>query len=279
MNEHSARFFEDKSVARKAKFFIFAPPLITDRKSKRPSPNAPFRGAERWQTSVYYLWWEYLRRSDTYKATCANGGKGKLAKLYADFDDVFEEHETKKEAFWSWWREHAHLFWEPDARAVDEVHKVNDLEQTDLVVRLALEVRTAHIVRQVRRLLRENSERVKQARAKSRAKYPVRSKVKLASLYKHLVVYDVYVCNPQMKLHEIADAAGLVVNDTWDYYDENGNLAGKRSLNWLWRNGYDADAKEGEKVVKRRKRQLARQHIVAAKEYIANVEKGLFPLR
>lgn len=279
MTELGARLFEDTSLSNQRRFFIFAPPLFTERKSKRPLPNAPFRGAERWQTNIYYLWFEYLRRSKAYGVTCAKGGKGKLAKLYADFGDVFEKKGTDKDTFQSWWRTHAHLFWEAEARRVAEIQDVNDKEDTDLIVRLALEVRTAQIVRQVRRLLRENAERVKQAREKSRAKYPVRSKVKLTSLYKHLVVYDTYVANPKMKLHEIADAAGLRVDDSWNYYDKNGNFAGKRSVGWLWRNGYDADAKEGEKVVKRRKRQIARQHIVAAQEYIANVEKGLFPLR
>ena len=36
-----------------------------------------------WDNSVYYLWWEFLRRHDGYKETCENGGKGKYAKLYA----------------------------------------------------------------------------------------------------------------------------------------------------------------------------------------------------
>jgi hypothetical protein len=279
MSELAAKLFEDKTLTRTSKFFVYAPPLFSRQKSKRPLPNKPFKTAERWQTSIYYWWFEYLRRSKAYEATCAKGGRGKLAKLYADFGDVFEKKGTDKDTFQSWWRTHAHLFWEAEARRVAEVQDVNDMEDTDLVVRLALEVRNAHMVKQLRLLLRENAERVKQAREKSRAKYPVRSKVKLTSLHKHLVVYDTYVANPKMKWHEIADTAGLVVDDTWDYYDENGDLAGKRSVNWLWRNGYEADAKEGEKVVKRRKRQIARQHVVAAQEYIACVEKGFFPCR
>ena len=279
MDEVAGNRFEDTTLAKTAKFFIYAPPLITQRKSKRPLPNAPFPNAERWQTSIYYLWWQYLRRSKAYKTTCAKGGKGRLAKLYADFGDVFAEKKTEQDTFWSWWKAHAHLFWEPEARKVAEANEVRDVEETDLVVRIAMEVRTAHIVRQIRRLLRENEAKVKQARAKSRAKYPVHTKVNLSALHKHLEVYDVSTANPKMKLHEVADAAGLSVDNRWNYYDENGDLAGKRSVDWLWRNGYDADAKEGEKVIKRRKRQIARQHIKAAEEYIACVEKGYFPCR
>ena len=279
MDEVAGKRFEDSTLTKTAKFFIYAPPLITQRKSKRPLPNAPFANAERWQTSIYYLWWLYLRRSDAYKATCKKGGKGRLAKLYADFGNVFDNKETEKDTFWSWWKEHAHLFWEKEARQVVEAKDVVDAEETDLVVRIAMEVRTAHIVRQVRRLLRENEAKVKAARAKSRAKYPVHAKVNLSALYKHLQVYDVHIANPNLKLHEVADAAGLIVSERVEYYDENGELAGKQTVDWLWRNGYDADAKDGEKVVKRRKTQIARQHVKAATEYIACVEKGLFPCR
>ena len=279
MNEIAGNRFEEATLTKSAKFFIYAPPLFTQRKSKRPLPNAPFRNAERWQTSIYYFWWEYLRRSSVYKTTCEKGGKGKLAKLYSDFGDVFNEKGTEKDTFWSWWKTHAHLFWEPAARQVAEIKDVVDVEETDLVVRLALEVRTAHIIRQIRRLLRDKEAEVKQARAKSRAKYPVHAKVNLSALYKHLHVYDVRIANPNLNLHDIADAAGLIVSERIEYYDENGDLVGKRNVGWLWRNGYDADAKEGEKVIKRRKRQIARQHIVAAQEYIACVERGFFPCR
>ena len=38
--------------------------------------------------SIYYLWFEYLKRSEKYKTACANNGKG-MKRLYADFGDVF----------------------------------------------------------------------------------------------------------------------------------------------------------------------------------------------
>ena len=60
----------------------------------------PFPDAKPWQCSVYYYWWEYLRRHQGYKATCAAGGIGEFAQLYEDFGDV---HSTD---FWTWWRTH-----------------------------------------------------------------------------------------------------------------------------------------------------------------------------
>lgn len=280
MDKVAGKRFEDTTLAKTAKFFIYAPPLFTQRKSKRPLPNAPFRNAERWQTSIYYLWWLYLRRSDAYKAACAKGGKGRLAKLYADFGDVFDDKETEKDTFWSWWKTHAHLFWEPAVRPVAETNDTVDAEETDLVVRLALEVRTAHIIRQVRRLLRDNEAKVKQARAKSRAKYPVRTKVKLLSLHKHLRVYDAFIANQEKKLHEIADIAGLSVDERIEIFDSEGDSIGLKSLSWIDKNGYrQAYQRDIVQVIRRRKRQIARQHIVAAQEYIACVERGFFPCR
>jgi hypothetical protein len=287
MDEVAGNRFQDTTLTKTAKFFIYAPPLFTQRKSKRPLPNAPFGDAERWQTSIYYLWWVYLRRSDAYKETCKKGGKGKLAKLYADFGNVFDDKETEKDTFWSWWKEHAHLFWEKEARQVAEekdVEDVVDAEDTDLIVRIPMEVRTANIVRQVRRLLSDNETRVRQARAKSRAKYPICSKVKLRSLYAHLYIYDFKLANPTIKNDALVfDAVEkhlkLTVDDSIEVFDKNAKTIGKKRIGWIKRNGFDTYLKQAEDTIKRRKRQIVGKHFKAAKEYIACVEKGLFPCR
>ena len=98
-------------------------------------------------------------------------------------------------------------------------------------------------------------------------------------LQTQLHVYDTHLANPKLKLHELSDEAGLSVNKLVNYYDEDGELAGAQTVDWLSRNGYELDAKEGEAIIKRRKRQIARQHLEAAKEYIVNVQLGKFPLR
>jgi hypothetical protein len=49
------------------------------------------------QRSPYYWWWAFLRRNEEYLACCANGGKGKLKGLYADFGDVLNDN------FHAWW--------------------------------------------------------------------------------------------------------------------------------------------------------------------------------
>ena len=77
----------------------------------------------------------------------------------------------------------------------------------------------------------------------------------------------------------MADAAGLRVNKLVNYFDESGNLAGSQTVDWLLRHGFDVYAIEGQKIIKRRKRQIARQHLKAAKEYLENIKLGKFPLR
>lgn len=262
--------------------FKYAPPRFTQRKSRHVLPGGGMYledDDDKYKASVYYWWYEYLRRSDEYRKCCARGGKGKLAKLYTDFGNVFGEADTEKEVFRVWWREHAHLFWEKEGRKVDELNKLNDLEETDLVVRLPLNETANYIVKHVRRLLKEKSKQVRRAREHSRALYPVATKVRMTTLQTQLHVYDTHISNPNLKLHELADAAGLHVNKLVNYYDEDGEPEGTQTVDWLLRNGFDLDAKEGEAIVKRRKRQIARQHLEAAKEYISNVECGLFPYR
>src|ERR1700676_4105430 len=63
-----------------------------------------------WRKSVYYLWWEFLRRHEGYRKTCEQGGNGQYARLYADFGDIHASD------FKGWWRtgdRGASLFAEP----------------------------------------------------------------------------------------------------------------------------------------------------------------------
>ena len=270
------RRYADSSVGKGTQFFIHAPPLLGKRKSKRKAPNVPFVGAATWQTSIYYFWWEYLRRSDAYRGTCANGGKGKLAKLYEDFGDVHDEKGTLQETFWSWWKEHAHLFWEEGKRRVCEIGDVTDAEETDLHVRLPLNVRANELVKQVRQLLADNEHKVQQARKASRARYPVHVRLRLSALHEHLKVYDAAIANPNHKQHEIADLAGVMVDEALRYDDGDG---GKTVVTIAsLKRDYEPYG-DLERIIKRRKTQAVSTHLKAARDYIRNVEKGFFPKR
>ena len=139
------------------RFYVYAPPIKGRRNkqgellSKRMLPNAPFRDAEPWQCSVYYFWWEYLRRHRGYAQCCAGGGKGIYATLYKDFGDAHADAD-----FWAWWRGHDHLFAEPPARQLCELggFETHTPEPDTLHIRVPLEVRMPYLVDAFRKLLK-----------------------------------------------------------------------------------------------------------------------------
>jgi hypothetical protein len=104
----------------------------------------------RWDNTVYYFWWEFLRRHDGYKATCENDGKGKYAVLYADFGNV---HGL---SFKDWWTKDdrgARLFAEPRLPRGVMAMTTEDIEtlpadwepQSLLIVAIPLNLRKRHI--------------------------------------------------------------------------------------------------------------------------------------
>lgn len=84
-------------------------------------PDLATREDEGLFQSPYYWWWQYLRNNADYLETCARGGIGELAELYADFGDVRDPD------FRRWWGEdgsnHGRLFEEQshlqEARLLD----------------------------------------------------------------------------------------------------------------------------------------------------------------
>ncbi len=73
-----------KRIYYKPRNFPFSPPNFTPRFVTNPK-------LVKQEDCIYYLWFEYLRRSSKYLAACKNGGKG-MEELYADFGDVFKDN-------------------------------------------------------------------------------------------------------------------------------------------------------------------------------------------
>ena len=196
------------------KFFIYMPALKGRRfkatgewMSKRiTGVTAPFasgqhpdkRQAFAWEYSVYFWWWEFLRRHDGYRDCCERGGKGRYKKLYADWGNI---HEYTAETFWDWWSapmniddtnitRGEYLFAESDARRITIADRVFEHPQS-VTVNLPLEIRTPELVKFLRQFLAENKERVRAARKISSARYPVAAKVRTATLFQVLRVWDV----------------------------------------------------------------------------------------
>lgn len=264
------------------KLFIYAPPYKGLRSketgeyvSKRLARiQPPFANAQAWQCSVYYFWWEFLRRHDGYKDCCARGGAGRYKKLYADFGDV---HAYDTGDFWKWWtgkldnewKRGEFLFAEPAARRIAVQDRVLNNQTSDvLTVSIPLEVRTPQLVSNLRKLLDEHKDQVSAARNKSRALYPVAARVRLSTLHQTLRVWDTWnEHRHRKKKYEQAELAGVYVN----------RVVNGETVESLRR--ADMPYSDVQREVRRRQTQAFNRYLAAANDYIENVGKGQFPLR
>ena len=255
---------------------------------------SPFVGAKPYQRTVFYFWWEFLRRHEGYKDCCERGGSGKYRKLYQDFGDVHEF-----DVFWKWWRVRIasagngldengkkripnrgeYLFAEPPARFITKADRVSNTRSDTLTVNIPLEVRTPQLVQQLRKLLNVHQDRVRDARSVSRALYPVAiASPKLIALHKSLRVYDIEQEHKRrLPNHEKADLAEL------DYNNKNDNQHTVSQVKKFVAEGgtlyTERDVKELEDTIKQRKRIAYKNYLNAAEDYIHFAGLGEFPKR
>ena len=140
--------------------------------------------------SIYYLWFEYLKRSDKYKKACANNGKG-MKKLYNDFGDVFAYEGV--DGFWIWWNERGqHIFGSTkkgdivEFASADEVVGYDDYKLIAIPTNLnstTLKKRLSKLVDGIKNELKPTAQHT--------TKYPIaQSKVDVESLRSCLMAYD-----------------------------------------------------------------------------------------
>jgi hypothetical protein len=241
--------------------FAYAWPLKRWHKSGKQRVVPPFPEAEPWQCSVYYYWWEYLRRHEGYRDTCSRGGEGAFAELYRDFGDV---HGTD---FWTWWRTHNHIFAEPPVRQVRHAEPGETADERTLILSVPLDTKFALTARQFNRLVRPLLKESPRAKTQSRERYPVATKPILPALHEHLMVWDARQADKNCKDWEIADRVGLRINHV-----VNGEtIATRKSLKLP----YD----DIERVLVRRKQLAVQRHLRIAEQYIHYVGRGRFPYR
>jgi hypothetical protein len=248
----------------KPSFFVYAPPLLGVRKSRRKAPQPADQKSERWKWSVFYYWWEYLRRHEGYRQTCEAGGVGQFARLYADFGDV---HSCD---FWSWWKSHTHLFAEPEAREAKPFEPA-DMQEDDqsefIYIRIPRENPLKLTLKQVTRIVKPKLVKRERNKIITQARYKVATKPLLVSLDMHLRVWDARRDNPDATHEEWADIAGVKVNE----------IVNNETLTTPL-NRYSDDYIR--RVVKRRKELAVQRHLRIAEQYIQNVaEQETFPLR
>jgi hypothetical protein len=158
------------------------------------------------QRSPYYWWWAYLKRNQQYIKCCENDGKGNLAKLYMDFDDV------RSDDFPSWWarsyQRGQDLFAEVNSdirvRKLDSKTDWPD-EWSDadvMVVAVNMEIGRRKLQKMFANVLQKNHKgmrgRKPLGKAVSTSKYPLYRNFSRHSLKTMLQVYDAWYENSQL---------------------------------------------------------------------------------
>ena len=162
----------------------------------RPKPESA------WKCSVYYWWWEYLRRNADYQSASKSTDKGEFAALFEDFGVLGDD-------FQAWWRDHgAHLFAEPPAEDTVRV-----LEQGEIVpngtitITFPLNLPKKHLEKRFKELLMKEHQgkRGRQMAKLSQARYRFKGQPNLHAIELGLRVYDHRMKNPGMPLWQVGD--------------------------------------------------------------------------
>jgi hypothetical protein len=159
-----------------------------------------------WKRSVYYWWWEYLRRNVDYKATCDNFGVGACADLYEDFGDVFSVD------FKTWWSSNdrgAKLFANQSSiKSLEIVTEFNfdSIAPDEILLKVNINIPRKHLETKFKSFLDKNhkGKRGFQDAKKSNALYKFKGQPNLGSLELTLMIYDLRIMYPDLKLWELS---------------------------------------------------------------------------
>ena len=174
------------------------------------SPSLP----STWSNSIYYLWFEYLRRNEDYRLTCENGGKGKCAKIYKNFGDIYSQD------FKTWWQTNdngANLFAEKPKRSIEIIQDKQsfpkNLDET-LVLSIPLSLSSSYLINRFKQILKKQhkgkrGERsVKTGDSSATCKLATK-RIAIHFLQTALKVLDKRNENPEMPLWQVAQELNL----------------------------------------------------------------------
>jgi len=211
-----------------------------------------------WTRSVYYWWWEYLRRNVAYQETCNNFGLGKCANIYNDFGDIFSID------FKDWWTKGdrgAKLFAnQPISGAIVQVDPIEleGLGGNEVLLKVNMNIPRKFLEDRFKTYLNNNHKgrRGHQDAKKSNAKYKFSGQPNLYSLQMTLQVYDAYMQYPDLKLWEIPEKIpNLQVSNLIGQDDSKYEIADKKN----------------------RLSATVGRYLQRAKKSIANAGEGVFP--
>ena len=241
--------------------FPYAPPEYPGAPFRARPPNPPYQGAEGWKCSVYYYWWEYLRRHEGYRVTCERGGKGPYTALYKSFGNVHEGD------FHTWWWSHLHLFtFVSDAQRFGESSKFYK-EYEGVFLHIGYSRSKTEMVANARTELMKLPQRLLNEELKKSIGFTPAARPVLKSLHQHLLAWDTRLQNPDVDDAELCDIAGLDVTLPYDPAE----IAEMQQEGSAWQ--------DMQKANRRTKTLTVQRHLRIARQYIDNVVLGKFPLR
>jgi hypothetical protein len=240
----------------------YAPPDYPGAPFRARLPIAPFDGAEGWKCSVYYYWWEYLRRHEGYRVTCERVGKGpSCAELYKSFGNVHDGD------FHQWWWSHLHLFtFVSDAQRFGESSKFYK-EYEGVFLHVGYSRSKTEMIANARTELMKLPQRLLNEELKKSIRFTPAARPVLKSLHQHLLAWDARLQNPELGDAELCDFAGLDVKLPYDL--EAISQIKEEGSGWKYM----------EKANRRAKTLTVQRHLRIARQYIDNVALGKFPLR
>lgn len=241
--------------------FPFAPPDYPGAPFRPQLPAPPYAGAPGWKCSVYYYWWEYLRRNAEYRATCEANGQGSHEELYRWFGNV---HATD---FHTWWWDHMWLF-----TFVSEVQNMATSKKWHIESEgVFLHVGYSRSKSEMAAAARDEIMRIPQKEIIVELRRAIRftpsARPVLRSLHQHLQVWDARLAHGELSDAEIFDVAEL---DS-DLPYQSGQIEELKAQG--------AGVKDLERANARAKSLSVQRHLRIAKQYIDNVALGRFPYR
>lgn len=240
--------------------FMTAPPNVKDfaHTRFREPRNLPYKNAPAYKASIYYWWWAFLKRNKAYHRVCRQNGRGRLAKIYNDFGNIYDVE------FSDWWQNHQSLFAEQPS-LVNPTY--DDPPDDGLLYRIDPRKTLNQIQEEIREIhLRIHAIMpVEDRKPSSSAKYPIYTNVSAHTLHKVLRVWDHKQQNPLLSAYDLGIAAGLKPNIL--PVPKYGETRTRQALDVAAHN-------------KRARISIANQanrYLRTAAQYIENVGLGVFP--
>lgn len=243
------------------KNFPLAPPDYPGAPYRPRLPEPPYAKAPGWQCSVYYYWWEYLRRHDGYRITCANAGAGDYAALYKHFGDVHSSD------FNTWWDRHLWLFTFASEAQDISLSKKFYLESEGIFLHVGYSRSKTQMLDAVRETLNKLERRQMLTEMKREYRFYPTGRPRLPSLHEHLLVWDAKIANPELDDADLFDISGVTATLPYSVEEISDLRAERLSVLDL------------EKTNRRAKALVVQRHLRIAQQYIHNVGLGKFPRR